>query len=128
MAKNGVESLVALNATNFRRIEGTLVHADDKIVEFKARKSGGRRVIQKPYPIEDVAAYGNDFIVVRVTGPLERRIFKPISGVAGRDKSTGWYEIDGIRVNPRFASIEADLGVEDSGGGAAKKAKKKKKG
>lgn len=127
MAKNSVDSVVNLVDMTAVRLEGSLVSESEHNITFKARKSGGRRMLQRAYPRESVIAYGDDFLVVKMHAKLPRSVFKHnMSGHVTEDK-LGWLTFDGMRINPRYAEIVADLGVEDGGSSAPKKAAGKKK-
>lgn len=128
MAKNSVDSTVTVVDNTQVRYEGELVSAGEKVIIFKAKKRGGQRFIQRSFVRSDVLAVSADFIIVKMKAPIHRHVFRPISGQVEIDKA-GFYVVDGVYINPDYATVEADLGVE---GGAAKKAapvkKKAKKG
>ena len=81
-------------------------------------------MIQRPYLRDNVAAYGDDFIVVKQYGNPNSKVFRKITGVVTEGKD-GWLSVDGININPAFAQVEADLGVEDAPAATSKPKKKK---
>src|ERR1700740_1067393 len=112
MAKNSVDSIVAVVDETHVRWEGELVSAGDKIITFKAKKRGGQKFIQRSFPRGQVAVVGPDFIVVKMRAPISSKAFRPIKGQVEIDVKTGWYVVDGVQVNPEYATVEADLGTE----------------
>jgi len=129
MAKNApIDSLVTIVDETQVRFEGELVTAGEKIVIFKAKKRGGQRFIQRSFPRDQVVAVANDFIIIKQRAPISTKTFRPIKGTVDIDPRTGWYTVDGIQVNPTFATVEADLGTAAAGATKAKgDAPKKKK-
>jgi hypothetical protein len=119
MAKNTVDSIVRLEDVTPVRKEGTLVSVTEKLITFKNRKPGGSRTQTRSYPRSKVMAYGEDFIVVKEYAAVSSKLFRQISGAVSEDKF-GFYNVDGIFINPEFGSVMAE--ESGNGGGAAKKA------
>lgn len=126
--KNSADSEVNIVTSTFIRREGRLIEETPSVIIFKYRKSGGRRMIQEGFARADVAAYSDDVIIVKQHTKLPRQIFRPMTGAVSVDTKTGWYDVDGVRLNPAYAQIQADLGVEDDGEKKSSKKATKKKG
>lgn len=120
MAKNSVDSKVNLVTLTLVRREGTLIEAGDKVIIFKHKKPGGQRLIQQGYKRENVASYGDDHIVALLHDKVPRVVFREMQGNVTVDKN-GFYNIDGVCVNPEFAQIAAEFAPDKSA--APKKAK-----
>ena len=129
MAKNSVDSTINVVTETQVRYEGQLVSIGDKLIVFSCKKRGGQKFIQRNFTRDRVLVVSNDYIVVKATAAIPRQLFRPIQGQVEQDKNSGFYVVDGVYINPDFATVEAELGVP---GGAAKKPaapnKKVKKG
>ncbi len=122
MAKNSVATVVRLIAPNTQivKLDGELISQEADGLTFRYRQKGQRRLNEKWFRAEEVAAYSATVLYVQQSAVITK-----VEGQLGRNKTNGFLTIDDMNFNPRFSEAVADLGVEGSSAAPAKKKKKK---